>query len=195
MNEKKLKKQEVKEILQQKYGIDIKDSTLQLYADKKLIEPGKKDEYGRVRGSVSYYNKNTPDRIRLVKYCLDKKIFDLDTLSRNMSILSFKDVKKLNEYYKEIFQSDKHEILTKDGKIRITPLVWEFIDYTRIAVYVALAEFGIVGEDAEKHFELENSLTSINKDSKGELFTMVELNLINKRVIFNKTGTIIEEIK
>lgn len=194
MNEKKLKKQEVKDILQQKYGIDIKNSTLQLYADKKLIEPGKKDEYGRVRGSVSYYNKNTPDRIRLVKYCLDKKIFDLDTLSKNLSILSFKDLEKLNEYYKEIFQSDKHSIITKDGKIRITPLMSEFIDYTRIAVYAALAELGIVGEDSEKHFELENSLTSINKDSKGGLFTMVELNLIKKKVIFKKSGIFIEEI-
>lgn len=195
MNEKKLKKQEVKEILEQKYGIDIKDRTLQFYADKKLIEPGEKDKDGGIRGSVSYYNNNTPERIRLIKYCLDKKIFDLDTLSRNISTLNFKDIKKLNEYYKEIFQSDKHTILTKDGKIRITPLMSEFIDYTRIAVYVALAELGIVGEDSEKHFELENSLTSIDKDSKGGLFTMVELNLIKKRVIFNKTGTIIEEIK
>ena len=63
-----IKKEEVFKILKNNYKIDITERTLKYYATEGLIEKSSIGRLPGVTGSVSFYKKNTPGLILLIKY-------------------------------------------------------------------------------------------------------------------------------
>ena len=192
-------KQEVLKTLKSKYKIkEFEDRTLQYYIQKGVIKPGRMKRVKKVSGSVSYYPKNTPELIMMIRYLTSEKINTLKEIQENLDILNFKNIKKINEFYEEIFsgKTERHNILFENGIIKITPLAWELMDLHSVGCHRALVEFGIFGEDSFDHIYDEKAKIFIKKNKDNEFSIIFEFaETLGKRVIFKKTGTIIEEIK
>ena len=70
------------------------------------------------------------------------------------------------------------------------------MDLHSVGCHRALVEFGIFGEDSFDHIQGENAKIFIKKNKDDEFSIIFEFSeTLGKRVIFKKTGTIIEEIK
>jgi len=192
-------KQELLKIIKDKYKVkDFEDRTLQYYIQRGVIEPGKIKREPGVSGSVSYYPKSTPEIIMMIRYLTSEKLNTLQEIQKNLDILNFKNIKKLNEFYDEMYsgKTDRHKILFEDGIIKITPLAWEFMSLHSVGCQRALAELGIFGEASFDHIQDGNARITIDKNIDGEISIIFEfIKTLGKRVIFKKDKTIIEEIK
>ncbi len=88
-------KQEVFQILKEKYKIDFLPRNLQFYVDRGLIEPGVKEGFPGIRGTVSFYGEKVPVLIYTIQELMNKHKIIL------------KDIKK----YKDIIYEFKEDVL------------------------------------------------------------------------------------
>lgn len=70
----RITKQEVFQILREKYLLYLSERSLQNYIDKGLIEPGIREGSKGMRGTVSFYPETTPEMIYVIKLLLKQKI-------------------------------------------------------------------------------------------------------------------------
>lgn len=80
-------KQEVFQILKEKYKIDFSKRTLQFYVDVGSIEPGIREGLPGITGSVSFYNEKTPGQIYVVQELIKKYKITLEEIKKYKDII------------------------------------------------------------------------------------------------------------
>lgn len=80
-------KQEVFQILKEKYKLDISPRVLQYYVDRGLIGPGVKEGFPGVTGSVSFYDEKTPGQIHVIQELIKKRNITLEEIKKYKDII------------------------------------------------------------------------------------------------------------
>jgi len=196
MEEISLDKKQLFTILKYKYEVNLSNNTLKYYSLIGMIEPGEIYWKKGRRGSISYYNQKTLKDIFLIKYCQKITNWNLEKIKHFQDISNFKDLKTLKEFSESKIGATNKK---KGGVIiKLPALFWELSDFQEFMVYKAAIELDLL--DINERFSVrqypdDQDTIFIEKSAKEYLITVNFINPINKRVVFKKTGTIIEEIK
>jgi len=123
-------KQEIFQILKEKYKLNFSKRNLQFYISEKLIEPGIMERFPGISGSVSFYNEKIPLFIFGIKELLKKHN------------LTLKEIKKYKNLVYEFNQDSLADYLRKDiFSKKISNL--EKAKFLTALEYFAFAEAGI----------------------------------------------------
>lgn len=183
-----LTKQEVVDNLKEKYGIEISEGTLKYYATERLVDRGFKRRLPGIKGTISLYKDNTPDRIYFIKYLQDVYRFTLQKLAEYSKLLLIENPEKLNHYknYKiEVVKDEngKEFIRLGEGK-----LFNDFADFQEFSILRAMFEIGRMSYDRNKALPYDSTV-SIAKDEDNQDNIVVKLGGgINKEVVFDING-------
>ncbi|MBC8386435.1 MAG: hypothetical protein H8E13_00035 [Actinobacteria bacterium] len=181
-----LTKEEVINILKQKYKINITSRALKFYGTEKLIEPGIKDYFQGFIGILSIYPKQTPLMINHIKKLQEifklklKEISKYRNLGYEFDGLEINNLNKI-EYAKfetvitayacaEVDYIDWFEIKSRNGEVH-QPVFYEKRDKNNDIeeIHVKIIEINVLGK------------SSVTETPIGELPAY-------KEIIFSKKG-------
>jgi DNA-binding transcriptional MerR regulator len=196
MKEKLLNKKELFEILNNRYEIAITNNTLKYYSLLKIIEPGKIIKGKGLKGITSYYSQKSLKDIFLIRYCQKNTNWSLEKIKQFQDISNFKDLKTLKKFSESTIET----VSKKTGGliIKLPEAFWELADFQEFMAYKAAIELDLL--DINYRFSLrqypdQQDTIYIDKSDEEYLITVNFISPINKRAIFKKSGTTIEEIK
>lgn len=188
-------REEVLEKLKKDYDLQILGSTLKFYGNKGLIKPGVKIISPGKRGSESYYEKNTPEIIKIIKYLMEKFGYKLEKIKRYFEFIDMKRPDELNsiilnKHFKTL--SGWRDIREGD-KIVINPnselATIEFHELAIVAMFRAIVE--IISNYPEYNSFIKNGKigelkAEVSMDMENMFVTFREP--INKNIWFKKGG-------
>lgn len=178
-------KQEIFQILKEKYKLNFSKRNLQFYISEKLIEPGIMERFPGISGSVSFYREKIP-----------LFIFGIKELLRKHN-LTLKEIKKYKNLVYEFNQDSLADYLCFDYSKKISNL--EQTKFMTALEYFAFAEAGI--KYSRKKFLPVHKSTIIDKVEEIrvvlkelppgiiKVYSLDDLKTI-KEVIFKKDGLI-----
>ena len=185
----------VLEVLTEKYDLKIDRTLLFKYHQKGLLEKKQKICKGRAGGVKTYWNNNTPEIYKIIKYLMEKFEYKLEKIKTYFEFIDMKRPDELNS----IIINKHFRTTRKENKIVINPnselATIQFRELAVVASFRAIA--GIISDYPEFNSFIKNEkigkLQSEVRMDRDNIFVAFR-EPINKNVWFKEGSTEIRDL-